>query len=69
MDALDEYDQMIFNQFLDEDQDELLAKQMQNEMFGGDGGQFGGGSGTGQSDQRHDDGGLGVRAADSEQFG
>ena len=33
---------MIFNQFLDEDQDELLAKQMQNEMFGGQGGDFGG---------------------------
>lgn len=34
--ALDDYDQMIFNQFMaDENEDEMLAKQLQNEMNSG----------------------------------
>lgn len=30
--ALDEYDQMIFNQFMDEDEGEMMARKMQQEM-------------------------------------
>lgn len=32
---MSEYDQMIFSQFLDEDESELVARQLQDEMYGG----------------------------------
>ena len=55
--ALDDYDQMIFNQFMDEDEGEMMARQMQDEMYGGaKGGQ-------------QQDPSLGIRKADSENFG
>ena len=57
--ALDDYDQMIFKQFMGEDEREMLAQQLQNEMNG----QIGGGG----IQQNNND--LNIRKADSEKFG
>lgn len=32
---MSDYDQMIFSQFLDEEESELVARQLQDEMYGG----------------------------------
>ena len=59
--ALDDYDQMIFNQFMDENEDELLAQRLQDEAYGGGGNAMGANAGFGMP---LDDGGANVRQAD-----
>ena len=58
--GLDDYDQMIFNQFMDEDEGEIMARKMQEEMYGGTNNNQN--PMMGQEDNS-------LRKADSEQFG
>ena len=58
---MDDYDQMIFNQFMNENEDELLAQRLQDEAYGGEGNFGGANTGFGM---QLDDGGANVRQAD-----